>query len=68
MDENVILPNEAEMINASVNAPKSRIYAARKLSKFFEIEIKLRVFGQEICSWCYPPINQQSNSNNNEEM
>lgn len=42
-------------VEQSVDSNESRIYAAKKLSKFFEVDITLKVFGQVIWTWHFPP-------------
>ena len=50
MNENI-----NDRIRQSADSNESRIYAAKKLSKFFEVDITLKVFGQVILSLHFPP-------------
>lgn len=52
-----IEPNEAEKIEASVASKESKLYAARKLSSFFEVDVTIKMFGHIVWSWHFPPSN-----------
>lgn len=47
--------NEKERIDASVLSKDSKIYAAKRLSNFFEIDLTLKIFGVVVFSWHFPP-------------
>lgn len=49
------LDGDAERIESSAESQESKIYASRKLARFFEVEITLRIFGQVIWHWVFPP-------------
>lgn len=46
--------NEKERINAAIQCDQSRIYAAKKLSKWFSIYFRIQIFGQTILEFDYP--------------
>lgn len=50
-----IKPNDAEKIDSIVASKESKFYAAKRLSKFFEIEVNLKIFGNLVWSWHFPP-------------
>ena len=41
-------PNEKERISASIQTDESRVYAARKLAKWFSYYFRLQIFGHTI--------------------
>lgn len=49
--------SDAEKIEASAESVASKVYASKKLAKFFELEVNLRIFGQLVWSWKFPPKN-----------
>lgn len=49
--------SDSERIEMSVDSKESKIYASQKLAKFFELEVTLKVFGNVIWSWVFPPKN-----------
>ena len=51
-----VTPNDALKIDASVASKESKVYAARKLSQFFELDISIKILGVEIFSWHFPPV------------
>lgn len=46
--------NENERINASIASDKSRIYAAKKLSKWFSVYLRIQILGQTILEREWP--------------
>ena len=54
---NEISPNDKERIDASVASKESKLYASKKLARFFEIDLTLKIFGQVVFSWHFPPSN-----------
>ena len=53
--QNEIPLNDKERIEASVCSKESKIYAAKRLSNFFEIDLTLKIFGVVVFSWHFPP-------------
>lgn len=49
--------NDAERIDASVQSESSKVYAAKKLGKFFKLEVKLYIFDHLVRSWIFPSNN-----------
>ena len=47
--------NEKERISASIQTEESRVYASRKLAKWFSIYFRIQIFGQTILEYVYPP-------------
>lgn len=52
---NVVRPNDAERIDASVASKESKIYACSKLARFFEVDVTLKIFGHDVFSWHFRP-------------
>lgn len=61
-----ITPNDAERISASLKSKESKIFALRKLSKWFEMDISIKIFGVEIFHWHFPPIETPSETASND--
>lgn len=40
--------NEKEKISASLQKDESRVYAARKLARWFSVYLRIQIFGQTI--------------------
>lgn len=53
--QNGVTPNDAERIDASLQSKASKIFALSKLSKWFEIDLTIKVFGQVIWHYKWPP-------------
>lgn len=51
-----------ERINAAVESKDSKIFAASKLSQWFEIELTIKIFGVTIVKFNFPPT-EDSKSN-----
>lgn len=51
------LENDSERIAVSAESVESKVYAGKRLARFFELEISIRIFGQEIWHWIFPPKN-----------
>lgn len=49
------LENDAKRISDSSESVQSKVYASRKLARFFEVEVTLKIFGQVIWHWVFPP-------------
>lgn len=49
--------NDAEKIEASVASEASKLYASKKLAKLFEVDVTIRLFGQVVYTWHFPPKN-----------
>lgn len=49
------MKSDAERIQKSAESVDSKVYASRKLARFFELEVNLRIFGQLVWSWKFPP-------------
>lgn len=43
-----MIENDEERINASFQCNQSKIYAAKKLSRWFSIFLRIQIFGQTI--------------------
>lgn len=50
----MISENEKEKISASLQKDESRIYAARKLSRWFSFYFRIQMFGQTIIEKEWP--------------
>lgn len=50
----MITSNEKERISAELQKDESRIYAARKLSRWFSIYFRIQMFGQTIIEKEWP--------------
>lgn len=55
MFTNDVRPNDAAQIDASVASETSKVYAAKKLAGFFEIDLTIKIFGHVIYEWHFPP-------------
>lgn len=51
------LENDANCIANNAESNESKIYASKKLARFFEVEVTLKIFGQVIWHWVFPPQN-----------
>lgn len=51
--------NENERINAAIQCDQSRIYAAKKLSKWFSFYFRIQILGQTIFEREWPPYDQK---------
>lgn len=51
-----ISPSTGELIDALNQSKQSKIFAARMLSKWFEIDISIKIFGVTVFSWHFPPV------------
>lgn len=49
------LESDACRIEESSDSRNSKIYASQKLAPFFEVEVSLKIFGQTIWHWVFPP-------------
>lgn len=49
------IKNDAERIATNAESNESKIYASKKLARFFEVEVTLKIFGQVIWHWVFPP-------------
>lgn len=49
--------SDSERIDLNVDSKDSKIYASQRLAKFFELEVTLKVFGNVIWTWVFPPKN-----------
>lgn len=49
------LENDANRIDSNAESTDSKIYASKKLARFFEVEVTLKIFGQVIWHWVFPP-------------
>lgn len=47
--------NEKEKISAMLQRDSSRVYAARKLSRWFSVYIRIQIFGQTVFEKDIPP-------------
>ena len=48
-------PNEKEKISELLQRDSSRVYAARKLSRWFSLYIRIQMFGQTVFEKEIPP-------------
>ena len=48
--------NLKEKIDASVASKQSKVYAAKRLSRFFELDIVIKILGVVIFSRHFPPV------------
>lgn len=47
--------SDNERIVRNVESEDSKIYAGKKLAPFFEVDLTLKMFGQVIFIWHFPP-------------
>lgn len=47
--------SDSERITESAESVESKVYASKRLAPFFEIEVTLKIFGQVIWNWVFPP-------------
>lgn len=45
-----------DAINVIAQTKESRIFAARRLARWFEISITIKMFGKVLFQWTYPPV------------
>lgn len=50
-----INPHDAEKIEASLVSKASKIFAVRKLLRWFEIDLTIKILGVQVFHWHYPP-------------
>lgn len=56
MKENVYIPiADASKIEASLASKESKVYAFKKLSKWLEMDITIKIFGVTVFTWHFPP-------------
>ena len=46
-----ITPNDAEKIEASLASKASKIFAVRKLLRWFEIDLTIKILGVQVFHW-----------------
>ena len=50
-----ITSNDVEKIEASLASKASKIFAVRKLLRWFEIDLTIKILGVQVFHWHYPP-------------
>ena len=53
--ENRSLKNDSDRIEKSAESVESKVYASKRLAPFFQVEVTLKIFGQVIWHWVFPP-------------
>ena len=56
-----IMPNDAEKIEAFLASKASKIFAVRKLLRWFEIDLTIKILGVQVFHWHYPPLENDPN-------
>lgn len=64
MSKNSLKCVDNAAIEASLEKEDSKIYAAKRLSKWFAIDLTISIFGVPIIEWHYPPLNERKNYEN----
>lgn len=50
-----MLQNDKERVEQAIQKDSSRVYAARKLSKWFNVYFRIQIFGETIFEGNIPP-------------
>ena len=48
-------PSDEARIEESLVTKSSKLFAAKRLSKWFEIDVTIKMFGVTVFSWHFPP-------------
>lgn len=59
--ENMSPEQEREFSNALLEKKETKVFAAKKLAKFIELDFKLSIFGITLLEWHYPPMEERKN-------
>lgn len=49
--------DDADEVQRNAFSQDSKLYASKRLAKFFEIEVTLKIFGKVVRVWTFPPSN-----------
>ena len=52
--------NDKELIDALEKVPANRVFAAKRLAKWFQVDVIIRMFGHVIFEYHFPPEENSS--------
>lgn len=52
-----------DAMNVLASTKESRLFAAKRLSRWFEIDVTIKMFGKIIFQWHYPPLQSDEDIN-----